>query len=138
MGLDRQVRLWEQSYCERTWCGFSRIQRTMDGDAGAARSDRCVFSGCDQNCSEVKRPSYLSVCDADARLFPLDWKVAHYRLNGGCDKGYTCPRCEKTFCGPEDFEELHRDHIVSVSSGGLTVWENLQLLCGRCNLSKGK
>ncbi|NER96676.1 MAG: HNH endonuclease [Symploca sp. SIO1B1] len=29
------------------------------------------------------------------------------------------------------------DHIVPFAHGGLTTWENLQLLCPRCNLSKG-
>jgi 5-methylcytosine-specific restriction endonuclease McrA len=41
------------------------------------------------------------------------------------------------FLGPEDFEELHGDHIMSVKIGGVTTWDNLQLLCGPCNLSKG-
>jgi 5-methylcytosine-specific restriction endonuclease McrA len=85
----------------------------------------------------VKPPSYLSACDPSARIFPLDWKVAFYRLNGGSDNGYVCPRCKKAFLGPEDFEELHGDHIIAVKAGGLTQWDNLQLLCGQCNLQKG-
>ena len=31
----------------------------------------------------------------------------------------------------------HIDHILAFSKGGLTVEENLQALCSRCNLSKG-
>lgn len=85
----------------------------------------------------MKPPSYLTLCDPSARLFPLDWKVAYYRLHGGCDIGYMCPRCKTIFLGPDDFEELHGDHIDSVSNGGLTIWDNLQLLCGACNLRKG-
>jgi len=82
-------------------------------------------------------PSYLSACNPGARVFPLDWKVAFYRLNGGSDTGYVCPRCKETFLGPDDFEELHGDHVTSIKAGGLTKWDNLQLLCGPCNLSKG-
>lgn len=32
--------------------------------------------------------------------------------------------------------ELHVDHITARSKGGLTVLENLQTLCSRCNLGK--
>jgi len=31
----------------------------------------------------------------------------------------------------------HVDHIVAIAKGGLNVAANLQLLCPRCNLSKG-
>lgn len=42
-------------------------------------------------------------------------------------------RCLK--CGA--ITDLHADHIVPVSLGGLTVLDNLQTLCARENLSKG-
>lgn len=47
---------------------------------------------------------------------------------------YTC-QC----CGKEMFDEvgLHIDHIVPVSKGGRTVPSNLQVLCSKCNGSKG-
>ena len=31
----------------------------------------------------------------------------------------------------------HVDHIVAIAKGGLNVAANLQILCPRCNLSKG-
>ena len=31
----------------------------------------------------------------------------------------------------------HVDHIVAIAKGGLNVAANLQVLCPRCNLSKG-
>jgi HNH endonuclease/Homing endonuclease associated repeat len=34
--------------------------------------------------------------------------------------------------------ELHADHILAVALGGKTVLENLQTLCNKCNLGKGK
>ncbi len=34
-------------------------------------------------------------------------------------------------------DDLHIDHVVPVSRGGLTEPENLQTLCAPCNLRKG-
>jgi 5-methylcytosine-specific restriction endonuclease McrA len=48
-------------------------------------------------------------------------------------------RC--VLCGASPANEvgvtLHADHIVPFSKGGATVLENLQTLCGACNLGKG-
>lgn len=90
-----------------------------------------------QRLQRSETPSYLSLCDPSVRVFPLDWKVAYYRRNGGPDNGYVCPECKKTFFGSQGFDELHGDHVVSVKNGGETTWDNLQLLCAPCNLSKG-
>ena len=35
------------------------------------------------------------------------------------------------------FDLMHGDHIVSWSAGGTTTFDNLQALCGSCNLRKG-
>ena len=43
---------------------------------------------------------------------------------------FTCQACGIT-------ENLHIDHIVPVARGGKTEFENLQVLCGSCNSSKG-
>jgi ribosomal protein S14 len=42
-------------------------------------------------------------------------------------------RCQQ--CG--DHHDLHIDHIYPESKGGPTSAENLQVLCGPCNLRKG-
>ncbi len=39
-------------------------------------------------------------------------------------------------CGTED--DLVVDHVVSIAKGGLSEFENLQLLCRTCNNTKGK
>lgn len=44
--------------------------------------------------------------------------------------GYRCLACGTT-------ERLTLDHIVPVRIGGRTVEDNLQVLCGSCNASKG-
>ena len=42
------------------------------------------------------RPSYLTDCHPRSRQFPLDWKVAYYRLHGGAGAGYVCPMCKRS------------------------------------------
>ncbi|MGL4423036.1 MAG: HNH endonuclease signature motif containing protein [Gemmataceae bacterium] len=46
--------------------------------------------------------------------------------------------CRRRFFGrgKGGFAELHGDHATSWSQGGRTTWDNLQLLCGPCNLRK--
>ena len=47
---------------------------------------------------------------------------------------YTCQICGKYM---PDEVGLHVDHIVAIKNGGKTVESNLQVLCSKCNLSKG-
>lgn len=84
-----------------------------------------------------KLPRNLTPVDPRSRFFPLSWKESYFRrhLNQGA-KGYVCPACGGVFRGLQGFAALHSDHIHPYSEGGLTVWENLVLLCGRCNLLK--
>ncbi len=48
---------------------------------------------------------------------------------------YTCQICGKYM---PDEVGLQIDHIISIKKGGKTVESNLQVLCDKCNLSKGK
>lgn len=49
---------------------------------------------------------------------------------------YTCQ-----YCGLSSQEEpnllLEIDHIIPISKGGITITDNLQTLCWRCNRKKG-
>lgn len=47
---------------------------------------------------------------------------------------YKCRHCETRL---ERNAKPHMDHILPVSKGGTNAKENLQLLCEKCNLSKG-
>ena len=47
---------------------------------------------------------------------------------------YTCQRCGKYM---PDEVGLHIDHIVPIAKGGKSVRSNLQVLCSKCNGSKG-
>ncbi len=48
---------------------------------------------------------------------------------------YTCQICGKYM---PDEVGLHVDHIIPIKRGGKSVESNLQVLCDKCNLSKGK
>ena len=48
---------------------------------------------------------------------------------------YTCQQCGKYM---PDEGGLHIDHIVSIKKGGKSIPSNLQVLCDKCNLRKGK
>ncbi len=85
----------------------------------------------------VSRPKYVEKCDSKQRIFPESWKTAYWRLHGGPDQGYQCPECKIIFTGSKGFSQLHADHIEPYGNGGLTTWENMQLLCKECNWRKG-
>ena len=47
--------------------------------------------------------------------------------------GGECPSCLGVF----PIERMTRDHVIPRRHGGATDWDNIQLLCNRCNLRKG-
>lgn len=64
----------------------------------------------------------------DKRIFSYSMKLRKYRAQGG--------RC--AHCGRHgSISQMEADHIVPYSKGGRTTWSNLQILCRRCNRSKG-
>ncbi len=82
-------------------------------------------------------PPNLPPCDQNAPTFPVEWKESYFRRHYNHDlKGYMCPICNKVFKGPSGFKMLHGDHIIPRSQGGKTIWENMTLLCYKCNLEK--
>ena len=62
------------------------------------------------------------------RAFTESQKRAAFERQGG-----TCRICGRRF----SYEEMDGDHIVPWSKGGKTMPDNLQMLCRRCNQSKG-
>jgi hypothetical protein len=65
------------------------------------------------------------VGERNRRVIPQDVKIAVSARDGG--------RCRK--CGST--QQLHFDHVIPVSRGGVNSVANIQLLCGACNRAKG-
>jgi len=83
-------------------------------------------------------PKNLEVVDLRSRFFPVSWKDAAIRvLYDTAIGGVLCTGCGSILRSRAELRTLHSDHIIPWSTGGLTIWENLHLLCGACNLSKG-
>lgn len=68
--------------------------------------------------SPVARPEY-------SRQIPARLRQAVLKRDGG-----SCMKCGST-------RDLEIDHVIPIAKGGLTVMENLQVLCARHNRSKG-
>ncbi|WP_373372027.1 HNH endonuclease [Nannocystis radixulma] len=83
------------------------------------------------------KPHHLSEAPPRARLFPSDWKdEAIYILYDHEKQGVYCSGCKRLFSGRSEVRKLQGDHIVAWARGGLTTWENMQLLCAECNYRK--
>lgn len=82
-------------------------------------------------------PKGLESCNPYQRTFPISWKEAYFRMNFNDELGgYVCPICKELFSGNKGFSKLRADHIHPFSKNGLTIWQNLQLLCVQCNSEK--
>ncbi len=101
----------------------------LDGDIEIADSEP-------QTEAELRDLEQLSL-QKIIELYPkigLEMKENAYaaaRNNDGC---YVCAGCGETF--PTRLY-LQVDHIIPMAKGGLTVPENLQILCRTCNMRKG-
>ncbi len=85
----------------------------------------------------AKAPDNLEPADPRARSFPPSWRDAAIRASYDAQAGgVLCPGCNEYFRGGRQLRLLEADHIVPWAQGGLTTWENLQLLCRPCNRTK--
>jgi 5-methylcytosine-specific restriction endonuclease McrA len=84
-----------------------------------------------------KPPDNLEIVDPNDRQFPPSWRDAATRaLFDPTGLGVRCPGCSQFFNGRRELSLLQSDHIHPWSRGGLTIWENMQLLCRPCNRAK--
>ncbi len=98
-------------------------------DSDVLEQQIAYLAGLEGNTIRKKSGIYAYVLDGDERhlnlrMFDKNQKTAAYEKQVGM-----CAECGKKF----EFEEMEGDHIKPWKDGGLTVSENLQMLCKECN-----
>ena len=78
----------------------------------------------------LKVPRVLQLLSCDRSPRP---EVKFSRHNIYARDGSRCQYCGKRF----STSELSLDHVVPLSRGGLTTWENVVCACLKCNVRKG-
>ena len=83
------------------------------------------------------RPERIPLLDENSRAYSPAYKDAAVRACFDQDLGgVACELCKNVMTTRAKIRKMHADHIVPFSRGGRTNWENLQLLCANCNLTK--
>lgn len=83
-------------------------------------------------------PVELAIVHPDTRTYPASYRDAAIRIAYDSAKGgVPCSLCGQVARSLLEKQRLQSDHIHPYALGGRTTWENLQLLCGPCNLKKG-
>jgi hypothetical protein len=102
-------------------------EHTNNGDIQNAPSKDSFYS-------EVLGCYMVNGLDSTRFFTKADKQVLYSALIDGNGKGKKlCANCKKEFT----FDEFEIDHILAWSKGGRTELKNAQLLCKRCNASKG-
>ena len=65
--------------------------------------------------------------------YGIDLRESVFEKSKNEDGDYVCAECGKIF---RTREFLQIDHVIPMTKGGLTVKENLQVLCRACNMRK--
>lgn len=66
--------------------------------------------------------------------YGIELKESVFEKSRNEDGDYVCAECGEVF---RTREFLQIDHVIPMAKGGLTVPENLQVLCRTCNMRKG-
>lgn len=110
---------------------FARIDEPLAQAVAAAfdlwPGDPTVIEYCQARIEEIAKPHIMRGPSRErnkAKIMPSLRKRVFER------DAYRCRQCG-------DWHDLHLDHIIPESKGGPTTFENLQVLCGPCNLRKG-
>ena len=88
------------------------------------RSDESSERGYYEACGMMgEPPDNLEEVGCRARTFPRSWRDAAIRALYDDERGgVTCPRCKGLFRKRRELNQLHADHIVASSRGGVTTW----------------
>lgn len=141
----RRLRQYVETTDAEASCRFVTVRdQTRYHQVDWVREPYTVSVACDEfrvNLETLaKRDEKLAAIGYEATLREYNAKEQRRLMTPGLRRqimerdGYTC-----RFCGRymPDGNDIHIDHIVPVSKGGKTVPSNLQVLCAKCNLSKG-
>ena len=82
--------------------------------------------------NKTVKPTVVRQVEENQRQVPLKLRFIVFRRDR-----FRCIYCGRSPATDLD-TVLHADHVRPVADNGLTVLENLQTLCERCNLGKGK
>ena len=77
----------------------------------------------------MRLPSVIALKD----YIPAARKPAFTRFNVFLRDAFSCQYCG----GRHPTQDLTFDHVIPLSRGGRTTWENVVTACGGCNLRKG-
>ncbi len=119
----RRVGDWSEIYAEH---------KNRDLDAGALEKEISKLLSLENDAIQKQQGIYPYVLDGDERQLHLR-TFTNNQKNGAYERQRgICPNCNGKF----NFEEMEGDHIKPWKEGGLTVVENLQMLCKACNQFK--
>ena len=78
---------------------------------------------------ETKVPAIIAL----TKYFPIEKNIKFSRDNMYLRDLYQCQYCHESF----DLKDLTIDHVIPLSKGGKTEWENCTTACTTCNYKKG-
>ncbi len=106
-------------------------------DIELEKMDGYIQIACDKPHSESeKRALEQYPLQKIIELYPtygIELREKIYSIAKNSDGEYVCANCGSKF---KTRERLQIDHIIPMSKGGLTIPENLQVLCRTCNMQK--
>ena len=114
------------------WGSLYDQHKNKELDSNALEKEIRKLLGLENDVIQKQQGIYPYVLDGDERhlnlrAFKKNQKNIVYERQKGL-----CPNCDGKF----KFEEMEGDHIKPWKEGGITVLENLQMLCRPCNRKK--